>query len=430
MKEQQDNNPKEGEAVRPIESTEEEASLNETPSPHSPIVTNETGELLISEVKRRTSLFVKDNYRDLSKEEARAVHLVIENAMLIGGSIILEQEAGRVTQIPERTEEDRMRYALTKIATHWAINYGHKYSNNPMYRGPYGIGVTDGHRACALMARMGLGLSEGEAVPQIPERNESSEASRVSEIKESNTAPSAVEASGVAMSDNPTTPVGATTEEKLDHVDTAILGEIAAKLNPDYREIGDKIGRGQKLISLLREKNYFIGCTDNQDKKESGIVATAETEQWRHRTDPTSKGFTRIYCGKHHIGNAQDEAHAEWICDAHNAALQSRREEVSAETEEWEEARQRLEHECLITDEPESGLTKDILTVCAALLALQRKNEELQKKLKESEQSYQRLRGAVNGSDPVDLEYIRALEKDNELLQQRLLKAEAELKKS
>lgn len=47
--------------------------------------------------------------------------------------------------------------ALREIATHWALDYDHKYANTEQYRGSYGVGVTDGHRLAAAIARRGLG---------------------------------------------------------------------------------------------------------------------------------------------------------------------------------------------------------------------------------------------------------------------------------
>lgn len=64
-----------------------------------------TSDPLIAEVKHRTELFVEDNYKNLTLQEYNAVTLVIESAMLIGGSIILESEAG--PQIPERNESSQ-----------------------------------------------------------------------------------------------------------------------------------------------------------------------------------------------------------------------------------------------------------------------------------------------------------------------------------
>lgn len=52
---------------------------------------------------------------------------------------------------------EQQRAALMEIRDHWANDYDHPRKNNEMYRGPYGIGVTDGHRACAAIARRALG---------------------------------------------------------------------------------------------------------------------------------------------------------------------------------------------------------------------------------------------------------------------------------
>lgn len=53
-------------------------------------------------------------------------------------------------------EAKRMREALEKIVNHWANSYDHPYCDTEQYRGPYGIGVVDGHRACTLIARAAL----------------------------------------------------------------------------------------------------------------------------------------------------------------------------------------------------------------------------------------------------------------------------------
>lgn len=50
---------------------------------------------------------------------------------------------------------ETMRAALLEIRNHWANQYDHP--RNEMYAGSYGIGVTDGHRACAIIARRALG---------------------------------------------------------------------------------------------------------------------------------------------------------------------------------------------------------------------------------------------------------------------------------
>jgi hypothetical protein len=50
--------------------------------------------------------------------------------------------------------------ALKEIATHWANNYDHP----EMYRGPYGVGVVDGHRACAIIARAAIAQAEAAGI--------------------------------------------------------------------------------------------------------------------------------------------------------------------------------------------------------------------------------------------------------------------------
>lgn len=45
--------------------------------------------------------------------------------------------------------------ALKDIATHKFVNYG--VARDGIYEGQYGIGVVDGHRACASIARLALG---------------------------------------------------------------------------------------------------------------------------------------------------------------------------------------------------------------------------------------------------------------------------------
>lgn len=48
--------------------------------------------------------------------------------------------------------------ALEDIRDHWANQYDHPRKENEMYRGSYGIGVTDGHRACTIIAERGLAM--------------------------------------------------------------------------------------------------------------------------------------------------------------------------------------------------------------------------------------------------------------------------------
>jgi hypothetical protein len=57
-------------------------------------------------------------------------------------------------------EVERLRTTLERIRDHWACQYDHPRKASEMYRGPYGIGVTDGHRAAASIARDALGASE------------------------------------------------------------------------------------------------------------------------------------------------------------------------------------------------------------------------------------------------------------------------------
>jgi hypothetical protein len=55
-----------------------------------------------------------------------------------------------------RAENDALVKALEEIRDHWANQYDHPRKENEMYRGSYGIGITDGHRACAIIAREAL----------------------------------------------------------------------------------------------------------------------------------------------------------------------------------------------------------------------------------------------------------------------------------
>jgi hypothetical protein len=51
-----------------------------------------------------------------------------------------------------------LRAALVEIRDHWANQYDHpRKLANRIYDGPYGVGVTDGHRAAAQIARKALG---------------------------------------------------------------------------------------------------------------------------------------------------------------------------------------------------------------------------------------------------------------------------------
>lgn len=59
-------------------------------------------------------------------------------------------------------EIGRLRAALEEIRDHWACQYNHPRKQGPMYAGPYGIGVTDGHRAAAAIARKALELCDND----------------------------------------------------------------------------------------------------------------------------------------------------------------------------------------------------------------------------------------------------------------------------
>lgn len=60
-------------------------------------------------------------------------------------------------------ERNAFRAALVEIRDHWALQYDHPRKQSEMYQGSYGIGVTDGHRACAIIARKALGEAEDSA---------------------------------------------------------------------------------------------------------------------------------------------------------------------------------------------------------------------------------------------------------------------------
>jgi len=68
-----------------------------------------------------------------------------------------KRPAPLVAQLSEaHAEIKRLTAALIEIRDHWATDYGNPPKSNEMYRGPYDIGVTDGHRACAAIARAAL----------------------------------------------------------------------------------------------------------------------------------------------------------------------------------------------------------------------------------------------------------------------------------
>jgi hypothetical protein len=53
-------------------------------------------------------------------------------------------------------ERDALKAVLEEIRDHWACQYDHPRKEAEMYRGSYGIGVTDGHRICAGIAHKAL----------------------------------------------------------------------------------------------------------------------------------------------------------------------------------------------------------------------------------------------------------------------------------
>jgi hypothetical protein len=71
-------------------------------------------------------------------------------------------------QILEEARQDRearklLLEALIAIRDHWACQYDHPKKQGPMYSGSYGIGVTDGHRCAAEIARAALVKAEGRS---------------------------------------------------------------------------------------------------------------------------------------------------------------------------------------------------------------------------------------------------------------------------
>lgn len=63
---------------------------------------------------------------------------------------------GPYNELDPYAEIKRLRTALEEIRDHWANQYDHPRKDAEMYRGPYGIGITDGHRACAIIAEKAL----------------------------------------------------------------------------------------------------------------------------------------------------------------------------------------------------------------------------------------------------------------------------------
>jgi hypothetical protein len=76
---------------------------------------------------------------------------------------LLQQRLADAEADALRLHAEKMKFfdALLEISTHWACQYDHPRKENEMYRGPYGIGVTDGHRACAAIANAALNIQHG-----------------------------------------------------------------------------------------------------------------------------------------------------------------------------------------------------------------------------------------------------------------------------
>ena len=71
--------------------------------------------------------------------------------------LLLRAAAAEDRAVSCEREMQRLRRALAEIRDHWACQYDHpRKLQNAMYSGPYGIGVTDGHRCCADIARKAL----------------------------------------------------------------------------------------------------------------------------------------------------------------------------------------------------------------------------------------------------------------------------------
>jgi hypothetical protein len=82
---------------------------------------------------------------------------------ILGTSDTSSPQQGHGEVAPEQV----MLAALIEIRDHWANQYDHPRKSGPMYAGPYGIGVTDGHRACAIIAERALFRAAWSASPAI-----------------------------------------------------------------------------------------------------------------------------------------------------------------------------------------------------------------------------------------------------------------------
>ena len=78
------------------------------------------------------------------------------------GQAINEMERLQSQWIAMKDEVNLCHAALREIRDHWANQYDHPRKQSPMYEGPYGIGVTDGHRAAAIIAIRCIGESKSQ----------------------------------------------------------------------------------------------------------------------------------------------------------------------------------------------------------------------------------------------------------------------------
>lgn len=72
----------------------------------------------------------------------------------------MQREAARAG-IAAMGDLERLCHALERIRDHQCTAYDHPLCNNEMYRGSYGIGIVDGHRAAAAIAREALASTGG-----------------------------------------------------------------------------------------------------------------------------------------------------------------------------------------------------------------------------------------------------------------------------
>jgi hypothetical protein len=89
-----------------------------------------------------------------------------DDAMRASARLAVEGHLKSQQQIKEERDRwmaDAIRYrtALLEISNHWANEYDHPKKESEMYRGSYGIGITDGHRACKIIADRALSSGQG-----------------------------------------------------------------------------------------------------------------------------------------------------------------------------------------------------------------------------------------------------------------------------